>query len=69
MKQLRDFILHQQDQELIRFRPTVPLERRDTFAQSTHGEPLTPEETSRLLIASFETFTQSRGTIKALTFC
>lgn len=61
-QQLRDFILKQQDLELIRFRPSVPLEKREQYSGLiTHGDPLTPQETSQLLIASFEAFTQAQN--------
>ncbi|MCE5316961.1 MAG: HEAT repeat domain-containing protein [Parachlamydia sp.] len=56
-EQLRHFILHQQDQELIRFRPALTIERRDFVA----GSPLTPQEQSRLLIASFEAFARTQN--------
>jgi HEAT repeat protein len=54
---LHHFVVHSQDLELIRFRPSVTLERRDYVA----GSPLTPEEKSRLLIAAFETFTRAQS--------
>lgn len=54
---LRHFILHQQDLEMIRFRPSLTIERRDFVT----GTPLTPQEQSRLLIASFEAIARAQN--------
>lgn len=56
-EQLRHFILKQQDQELIRFRPSLTIERRDFVT----GTPLNPQEQSRLLIASFEAIARAQN--------
>ncbi|PJD98177.1 MAG: hypothetical protein CK425_00355 [Parachlamydia sp.] len=54
---LKKWISEQQGQELIRFRPFVPWEARTGLA-SYH---LTPHETSRLLIESFESLARSQN--------
>jgi len=54
---LKKWISEQQGQELIRFRPFIPWEAR-TGRSSYH---LTPHETSRLLIESFETLARSQN--------
>jgi len=51
---LRAWILTQQKVDLIRFRPLLPLQMRTTSANFQ----LTPQETSRLLVESFESFLQ-----------
>jgi len=53
---LQTWIVKQQQTDFIKFRPFVPWEVRDT--ESDYN--LTPEETSRLLIESFEALTQSQ---------
>lgn len=53
---LRQWITKQKDVDLIRFRTFVPWEARDS-ADSSYQ--LTPEDTSRLLIESFEAFVQT----------
>jgi HEAT repeat protein len=51
LKQIRDWITAKQQTELIRFRPTLPLDQRKQTA--SHFE-LTPEESSRLLIEMYQ---------------
>ncbi|MEC7840045.1 MAG: HEAT repeat domain-containing protein [Chlamydiota bacterium] len=51
---LKSWILSKQRVDLIRFRPFVPLEMRSASA----SYQLTPDETSRLLVESFESFLQ-----------
>lgn len=53
---LRDWVTKQQDLDFIKFRPVVPFELRE----QTTSYQLTPEETSRLLVESFETLADSR---------
>lgn len=51
---LKDWILTWRNVELIRFRPVLPL----TMRQYSSGYEMNPEETSRLLIETFESFVQ-----------
>jgi HEAT repeat protein len=51
-KILKDWVTRQQEEDFIRLRPYIPWEARD---QAMHYE-LTPHETSRLLLESFEVF-------------
>lgn len=51
LKQIREWVTSKQHNELIRFRPTVPLKQRQQTA--SHFE-LTPEESSRLLIEMYQ---------------
>lgn len=53
---LREWVAKQHDKDFIRFRPVIPWELRE----STFSYHLTPEETSRLLVESFETLAQSQ---------
>jgi len=53
---LRQWVAHQQNIDLIRFRPTLPLDLRD----KTSAFQLTPQETSRLLIEAFESFVSTQ---------
>lgn len=53
---LKNWILSQQNVDLIRFRPMVPLEMRSNKGRYE----LTPEETSRLLVEAFESFLQTQ---------
>lgn len=54
--QLKDWVLKQQKMELIRFRPCLPWEAREESKYE-----LTPEETSRLLVDTFEAFARSQN--------
>jgi HEAT repeat protein len=54
--QLKEWVLKQQKMELIRFRPCLPWESRDK-----NKYELTPEETSRLLVDTFEAFARSQN--------
>lgn len=56
-KNLLDWVAQQQNIDLIRFRPLVPLEARDKNRTTFE---LTPQETSRLLVDAFEAFVASQ---------
>lgn len=53
---LRQWIRQSQDVELIRFRPVVP----NHLSHGERSHQLTPDDTSRLLIESFESFVRSQ---------
>lgn len=53
---LRKWVAEQKDAEMIRFRPLVPLDRRHHSSEYQ----LTPQETSRLLVESFEALSTTR---------
>lgn len=53
---LMDWIVNKQGEDFIRFRPFIPWEKRD----SDSSYQLTPQETSSLLIHSFESLVQMR---------
>lgn len=55
---LRKWVAEQKDVDMIRFRPLVPLDRR----HDATGYQLTPQETSRLLVESFEALATTRDT-------
>nr|WP_249274282.1 HEAT repeat domain-containing protein [Parachlamydia sp. AcF125] len=56
---LKKWILEQKGKELIRFRPFLPWETRSDIPSSRYH--LTPHETSRLLIDSFEALARSQN--------
>ncbi|CCB86874.1 MULTISPECIES: HEAT repeat domain-containing protein [Parachlamydia] len=56
---LKKWVLEQKDNELIRFRPFLPWETRSDISSSPYH--LTPHETSRLLIDSFEALARSQN--------
>ncbi len=58
---LRQWVTKQKDIDLIRFRTFLPWEARDKDRDHDHESryQLTPEDTSRLLIESFEAFVQT----------
>lgn len=53
---LKEWILSKRSVDLIRFRPLVPLDKRPSKVQYQ----MTPEEDSRLLVESFESFLQTQ---------
>lgn len=53
---LRSWITSQQAEDLIQFRPYIPIGQRDIL----ENYQLTPHETSRLLIKAFESFAQTQ---------
>jgi len=54
---LQTWVTQQQNIDLIRFRPIVPLDQRES---SSTAYELTPQETSRLLVEAFEAFVASQ---------
>jgi HEAT repeat protein len=54
---LKDWVLKQQKMELIRFRPCLPWDARENEAKYE----LTPQETSRLLVDTFEAFAKKQN--------
>jgi hypothetical protein len=54
---LLDWVTQQQNIDLIRFRPLVPI---DFHSDSEAAFDLTPQETSRLLVDAFESFATSQ---------
>jgi HEAT repeat protein len=56
-KNLLDWVTQQQNIDLIQFRPTLPIDQRQSNLAQFE---LTPHETSRLLVDSFEAFVRSQ---------
>ena len=56
LNNLKQWLLGQQTKDLIKLRPFVPWE----FRSSEHSYQLTPEETSRLIVQTYETFIAAR---------